>query len=136
MTLSPLNGQDYFNRIEFELAFDPDPDGMDDEDKPQQEQDESEDDYYDRLQEWEDDIRKAIQPEPREFKPVDSGCYKLSLDGNGKHIPDFKVDLVRDYAERGLQVIVKLANIELTPEKPEYEGGTWHVEGQLVSHIS
>jgi hypothetical protein len=30
-------------------------------------------------------------------------------------------------------VIVKLANIELTPEKPEYEGGSWHIEGQLVS---
>lgn len=42
------------------------------------------------------------------------------------------VDLKRDYTHRGLQVIVKLANIELTPEKPEYEGGTWHVEGQLV----
>eukprot|EP01094_Clydonella_sp_ATCC50884_P002203 TRINITY_DN11691_c0_g1_i2.p1 TRINITY_DN11691_c0_g1~~TRINITY_DN11691_c0_g1_i2.p1 ORF type:complete len:678 (+),score=155.32 TRINITY_DN11691_c0_g1_i2:752-2785(+) len=28
-----------------------------------------------------------------------------------------------------LQVIVKLANIELTPEKPRYEGGVWHVEG-------
>jgi hypothetical protein len=30
---------------------------------------------------------------------------------------------------------VKLANIELTPEKPEYEGGAWHVEGQLNEHI-
>ncbi|KAH9839182.1 uncharacterized protein C8Q71DRAFT_795498 [Rhodofomes roseus] len=30
---------------------------------------------------------------------------------------------------RQLQVIVKLANIVLTPEKPVYEGGTWHVEG-------
>ena len=28
-----------------------------------------------------------------------------------------------------MQVIVKLANIVLTPEKPEYGGGTWHVEG-------
>ena len=28
-----------------------------------------------------------------------------------------------------LQIIVKLANIILTPEKPEYAGGTWHVEG-------
>lgn len=28
-----------------------------------------------------------------------------------------------------LQVIVKLANIVLTPEKPDYGGGTWHVEG-------
>ncbi|KAL2869463.1 DUF4246 domain-containing protein [Aspergillus lucknowensis] len=34
-----------------------------------------------------------------------------------------------------LQVIIKLANIELTPEKPEYEGGSWHVEGQLNEHI-
>ncbi|KAF8647121.1 hypothetical protein AX16_006953 [Volvariella volvacea WC 439] len=29
----------------------------------------------------------------------------------------------------------KLANIHLTPEKPEYGGGTWHVEGQLNEHI-
>ncbi|EFI27114.1 hypothetical protein CC1G_14939 [Coprinopsis cinerea okayama7 len=37
--------------------------------------------------------------------------------------------------ERPLQVIVKLANIELTPDKPHYPGGTWHVEGQLNEHI-
>ena len=28
-----------------------------------------------------------------------------------------------------LQVITKLASIELTPEKPHYDGGAWHVEG-------
>ena len=39
-----------------------------------------------------------------------------------------------DNASR-FQVIVKLANIHLTPEKPEYGGGTWHVEGQLNEHI-
>jgi hypothetical protein len=43
------------------------------------------------------------------------------------------IDLKRDFAHRGLQIVVKLANIELTPEKPTYEGGVWHVEGQLVS---
>ena len=32
-----------------------------------------------------------------------------------------------------LQVIVKLANIHLTPEKPEYGGGSWHVEGACRS---
>ncbi|KAJ1721729.1 hypothetical protein LPJ53_003800, partial [Coemansia erecta] len=34
------------------------------------------------------------------------------------------------YSLRGrrLQAIVKMANIVLTPETPEYEGGTWHVE--------
>lgn len=30
------------------------------------------------------------------------------------------------------QVIVKLGNIELTPENPEYPGGSWHLEGMLV----
>ncbi|KAI1061041.1 hypothetical protein LB507_010213 [Fusarium sp. FIESC RH6] len=34
-----------------------------------------------------------------------------------------------------IQVIVKLANIHLTPEKPKYDGGSWHVEGQLNEHI-
>ncbi|CRL01837.1 CLUMA_CG015174, isoform A [Clunio marinus] len=28
-----------------------------------------------------------------------------------------------------LQIIVKLSYIKLTPEKPKYPGGTWHVEG-------
>ncbi|KAM0263596.1 hypothetical protein ACHAPA_008685 [Fusarium lateritium] len=34
-----------------------------------------------------------------------------------------------------VQVIVKLANIHLTPEKPSYGGGSWHIEGQLNEHI-
>lgn len=34
-----------------------------------------------------------------------------------------------------LKVIVKLANIELTPELPRYEGGSWHVEGTINEDI-
>ncbi|KAH6880363.1 hypothetical protein B0T10DRAFT_519294 [Thelonectria olida] len=34
-----------------------------------------------------------------------------------------------------IQVIVKLANIHLTPEKPTYDGGEWHVEGLANEHI-
>ncbi|RDW78898.1 uncharacterized protein DSM5745_05750 [Aspergillus mulundensis] len=33
------------------------------------------------------------------------------------------------------QVTVKLANIKLPPEKPDYKGGTWHIEGQLNERI-
>ncbi|MGW6732388.1 DUF4246 domain-containing protein [Streptomyces sp. NPDC055013] len=36
---------------------------------------------------------------------------------------------------RRLQVIVKLATIHLTPDKPEYPGGSWHVEGMLNERI-
>ncbi|MFE3190538.1 DUF4246 domain-containing protein [Nocardia sp. NPDC059240] len=40
-----------------------------------------------------------------------------------------------DLRGRRLQVIVKLANIHLTPEKPEYAGGSWHVEAMLNERI-
>ncbi|KAI5121385.1 hypothetical protein M0805_001198 [Coniferiporia weirii] len=36
---------------------------------------------------------------------------------------------------RTIQVIVKLANIQLTSEKPEYKGGSWHIEGMAHEHI-
>ncbi|KAG9012310.1 hypothetical protein FRB90_006720 [Tulasnella sp. 427] len=36
---------------------------------------------------------------------------------------------------RKVQVIVKLANIILTPEKPKYPGGSWHVEGMVNERI-
>ncbi|KAF9887732.1 hypothetical protein FE257_009685 [Aspergillus nanangensis] len=45
------------------------------------------------------------------------------------------VNLKQNYAKSGLQIIFKLAGIYLTPEKPEYEGGSWHVEGALNEHI-
>ncbi|KAG0208400.1 hypothetical protein BGX28_000618 [Mortierella sp. GBA30] len=34
-----------------------------------------------------------------------------------------------------LQVIVKLADIHLTPENPKYNGGSWHVEGMSNENI-
>ncbi|MFF9483889.1 DUF4246 domain-containing protein [Streptomyces sp. NPDC014676] len=40
-----------------------------------------------------------------------------------------------DLRGRRLQVIVKLATIHLTPDKPEYQGGSWHVEGMLNERI-
>eukprot|EP01080_Neovahlkampfia_damariscottae_P007026 gene7026-11191_t len=36
---------------------------------------------------------------------------------------------------RDLQVIVKMANIELTPENPIYPGGSWHMEGMENERI-
>ena len=66
--------------------------------------------------------RVLQRPEPRDFE-----SYQRPADK--------KVDLQKNFGERGLQVIVKLANIELTPEKPKYDGGSWHVEGQLNERI-
>jgi hypothetical protein len=52
-----------------------------------------------------------------------------SFDG----VPEPKT--VVDLKGRTVQVITKLANIHLTPEKPEYNGGVWHVEGMENERI-
>lgn len=67
--------------------------------------------------------KKVIQPEPKSFEAEQFFVHK-------------PLNFRELYGQRGrpLQVIVKLANIELTPEKPRYNGWTWHVEGKQVSH--
>lgn len=37
--------------------------------------------------------------------------------------------------QQGVQVIIKLSNVQLTPKKSKYHGGSWHIEGQLNKHI-
>ena len=84
-------------------------------------EDVDEDDNDDEEEDDEEEPWEVILPDP---DPFDAANHKLPTP------PDFK----QLYGEKGrtLQVIVKLANIELTPEKPRYEGGTWHVEGKQV----
>ncbi|KAI6603354.1 hypothetical protein MCOR04_001755 [Pyricularia oryzae] len=42
---------------------------------------------------------------------------------------------VEKYKDSGLQVIVKIASIKLTPDKPGFAGGAWHVESQMNERI-
>ena len=71
---------------------------------------------------WEETTRVLQKPEPRNF-----ASYQPPVDA--------KVSLRGQFGEHGLQVIVKLTNIELTPEKPTYGGGLWHVDGRLNERI-
>ncbi|KAF9527148.1 hypothetical protein CPB83DRAFT_816168 [Crepidotus variabilis] len=123
-TLAPHADHNYRQpqRIGYsDVEYDPDPENGPDTDGPQQEDDEDEDDYLERRQEWIEDTRELIYPEPEEsFSP---------------HPEPAALDLRQRYGKTGLQVIVKLANIQLTPESPEYEGGSWHVEGQMNERI-
>ncbi|KIL58130.1 hypothetical protein M378DRAFT_341318, partial [Amanita muscaria Koide BX008] len=100
--------------------------------QPEQGPDEADPEYWQRVEDWLD-TAETEQPEVGSFKPVEYPTRLLQHDGTLKY--ECRVDLKRDYGDRGLQIIVKLANIQLTPEKPEYEGGTWHIEGQLNEHI-
>ncbi|KIJ50413.1 hypothetical protein M422DRAFT_59122 [Sphaerobolus stellatus SS14] len=118
MTLSLLknNNASQYTRIFYDtVVYDLDPSSIPDTEGPQQEEGEDDEVYEDRREEWIEATRQLILPDVGEFR--------------------WEFDLRKDYGYRGLQVIAKLANIHLTPEKPEYEGGTWHIEGQLNEHI-
>ncbi|MDK1344662.1 DUF4246 domain-containing protein [Streptomyces sp. 378] len=81
--------------------------------------------YAEALRAWEraqDDWwenRRPVIPDAPAFTPL--------------QVPDESARV--DLRGRRLQVIVKLASIHLTPEKPEYAGGSWHVEGMLNERI-
>ncbi|RSL72229.1 hypothetical protein CEP54_000864 [Fusarium duplospermum] len=74
--------------------------------------------------EWFNSTHPIFQPEPK--KDLDD-LFKLKPS-------DVKTSGFFFDASR-VQVIVKLANIHLTPEKPKYDGGSWHIEGQLNERI-
>lgn len=70
-------------------------------------------------QDWVRTVRLLHQLEPEQY------CDRNAA---GRH----------NFRERhpdGLQIIFKLANIHLIPEKPTYDGGTWHIEGELNERI-
>lgn len=81
--------------------------------------------YAEAVREWEEaqdewwENRRPVVPDAPAFTPPE-------LPGESARV---------DLRGRGLQVIVKLATIHLTPEKPEYSGGSWHVEGMLNERI-
>jgi hypothetical protein len=114
LSVRTFQGQDkriQFTGVEYEDGVEPEPEYDEDANDYGEE-------YEERLSAWYE-RRKIMLPEPGEF-----------------HIPKTeseKVNFMKHFPEGNFQVIVKLANIELVPQKPKYEGGTWHIEGQLVS---
>ncbi|KAJ7495991.1 hypothetical protein B0H11DRAFT_2001444 [Mycena galericulata] len=77
--------------------------------------DEDEDEFY---QKFLDSVKRKF-PEANDYTgQLEAGFSPVSLRG------------------RTIQCIIKLANIHLTPERPEYEGGSWHVEGMVNENIA
>jgi len=118
-TLAPLADEKFGleRRIEYtKVTYDPA--SFPDSEMLPREPGEDDDSYWARTDAWVQSGRRLVLPEPNEyFQPLPEPVF---------------LDLKSKYGSRGLQVIVKLANIQLTPDEPEYEGGTWHVEGQMV----
>ena len=83
---------------------------------------------------WENGIPYPSSASETEYYEDEDAWYEKREfkipDGRAKYDGDLDVTNNRlSLKGRTLQVIVKLANIILTPEKPEYAGGKWHVEG-------
>ncbi|EMT70729.1 hypothetical protein FOC4_g10009197 [Fusarium odoratissimum] len=102
---------------------------LDDDEAPRREDEDYEEDYEEsdrnkRDEEW---FRETHVPELPDPKTELEELVKINPS-------DVKTSGFFGNASR-VQVIVKLANIHLTPEKPTYDGGSWHVEGQLNEHI-
>ncbi|KZV94711.1 hypothetical protein EXIGLDRAFT_672811 [Exidia glandulosa HHB12029] len=92
--------------------------GNDPPEPPEPETVDDEADYDEAYGEWFRYQRTIIPPEPVE--------NRIRIE-----------DREREFSlrDREIQVIVKLANIILTPDRPEYPGGSWHVEGMKNEHI-
>ncbi|KAF4500879.1 hypothetical protein FAGAP_2922 [Fusarium agapanthi] len=102
---------------------------LDDDEEPRRDDEDYEDDYE------ESDRNKRDEAWFRETHVPELPDPKTELEELVKINPsDVKSSGFFGNASR-VQVIVKLANIHLTPEKPTYDGGSWHVEGQLNEHI-
>jgi hypothetical protein len=71
------------------------------------------------------DNRVLIKPDARDYG---------SFDDDGRCATE-PLNLRSHFANSGIQVIVKLANIHLTPSNPTYAGGSWHIEGKLNERI-
>ncbi|KAI9753168.1 MAG: hypothetical protein M1835_001022 [Candelina submexicana] len=114
--------------------------------RPVRGDEEKEEDFKDRVRDFNDDEKIYTQPEPGTFMKIP----QLSEEGQSAwsnpatrtfeestlvHPKNYAVNLQRDFRQSGLQVIVKLATIHLNPSSPTYDGGSWHVEGQLNEHI-
>ncbi|MFE4047854.1 DUF4246 domain-containing protein [Streptomyces sp. YIM B13518] len=81
--------------------------------------------YEEACQAWEEaqdarwENRRPVIPDAPAFTPPEPPAASDRVDLRG----------------RRLQVIVKLATLHLTPDRPEYAGGSWHVEGMLNERI-
>ena len=77
-------------------------------------------DYYYVDGEWEYfNAHKVLDPAYKVVPPIQAPAQVDHVDLKGSR----------------LQVIVKMANIILTPEKPEYNGGNWHIGKLLYTPI-
>ncbi|KAM0253647.1 hypothetical protein ACHAQJ_007159 [Trichoderma viride] len=94
--------------------------------------DEIDDDEGDDDEDYDEDYDPAIAEWERTRKPVHP-CVPEFEDIN--YAKRDTARLAQKFKNTGLQVIVKMTSVELTPEKPEFPAREWHVDGHMNERI-
>jgi hypothetical protein len=76
-----------------------------------------------------------IVKEPAEFRPPQQRATSRWLDSEGRFREWLFVDLKKEFWNIGVQMILRLMDIDLSPGKPFYESEDWHVEGRMNERI-
>lgn len=76
-----------------------------------------------------------INREPGSFRPPEQRAYGHWLNHIGQYKPSIFVDLKKEFWNIGLQMVLHVREINLTPSNPSYSGEEWHVQGQTNERI-
>lgn len=82
-------------------------------------------------------IRKTLHPDPdpQYFERWNHDRQEQASSADDLFSKTYPIAVEDEFRTHGLQVIIKLASVELSPDKPEYDGSNWHLEGALNEHI-
>lgn len=76
-----------------------------------------------------------IKKDVDDFRPPEQRATRTWIDSQG-HWQDFIfVDLKKEFWNIGLQMVLHVQDINLTPVETKYEGEKWHVQGQRNERI-
>ena len=88
-----------------------------------------------RIDVYNRDLGGMPNDEPGEYQEAEQRTKPSALSMfMDKETDRQQIDLRKDFGEQGLQFLLEISAIPLSPDKPEYPGSEWHVQGQLV-HI-
>jgi hypothetical protein len=102
--------------------------------RPEQSRQETQAEFEDRLHEWRKASHVPIQPDVGRFAPAAIPAEllnELPPEERNRHRVEAKMNLRKEYGKRGLQVIVRIADLVIPPEQPVFETA-WQVDGQMV----
>ena len=77
----------------------------------------------------------TIDHEPNPFKPPETRAFRCAND-HTRYEDVIFVDLEKEFWNIGVQMILQLRDINLTPENPVYKGEKWHIQGQNNERIA